>query len=581
MTDGGSLELHTTSADRQDSLIISGTQMDQTQPEATASQFRHVLFILLITFLVYVQSLSFPFLQFDDTTFIVENPRMHEWAALPSYFSGGNGNSVADKTTIIPGFYRPIQNCWVLLSYKILGLHPGLWHLVGVLLYGLGIGLLWKIIKNLTGDEFVASGATLLYALHPMHVEGVAWISAAWVDPLVSIFFFAGFLAWLRWRNGNGYWWLALCGVLTLGALLSKETGIALPALIILHALIFRKSGDGSRRSWRNISALIVVMTMSVATYAAMRLHATGAFITPDPAHTWNEVLRTAPLMFVTYLGHAVWPVHLGTWYDVSVVAAVTEMRFWFPLIILAGYIVLTIWAVIRKPLWGFFLLWWLVPLGAPVIGGRNFNDYELLHDRFAFVPIAGLCVILVTWLGRIPARQAKLFGMNAVSAGGIACLVTLMGIKTAAQAGTWKNDQAMFTQAVQACPGCVRPRLLLANWFARQGDIGKALELDREAIQVLPNRWEPSFVYGITLARTGDRGNALRSLAHALELGPGETSIYLGTADVLAQDGRFAEAVQVLQRGEQRAGNPQLIRQWLLNMEKFRRLSEAARQAK
>ena len=556
--------------------MISNRMIQKNPVVQYLSSSKHLVFILLLTILVYVQSASFPFLQFDDTTFIVENPRMHQWAALPSFFLGGG--SAADKATVIPGFYRPLQNCWVLLSYKVLGQRPGLWHLVGVLLYGLGIGLLWKIIKNLTGDDFIASGAALLYALHPMHVEGVAWISAAWVDPLVSIFFFAGFLAWLRWRNGGRNWWLALCGFLSLAALLTKESGIALPMLIIAHALIFRRTEHESRRSLRHISALITVMTASVAMYAAMRWHGTGAFITSDPAHTWSQVLRTAPLMFVTYLGHAVWPFHLGTWYDVPVVAGVTDMRFWFPLIVLAGYLALTIWAVIQKPLFGFFLLWWLLPLGAPVMGSLQFNEYELLHDRFAFVPIAGLCVILVTWLGRIPAGKTKLFGVNAASAAVIACLVTLMGIKTAAQVNTWKSDQAMFTQAVKACPGCIRPRLLLANWFARQGDVGKALELDREAIQVFPKRWEPSFVYGITLAMTGDRRNALSSLAHALELGPGETSIYVGTANVLAQDGRLAEAVQVLQRGEQRAENPQLIRQWLLKMEKFRRLSEAAR---
>ncbi len=524
---------------------------------------RHAFFLLLITSLVYAQSLMFSFFPFDDKTYIVDNPQLRRWGSVSTLFfpaaevAGAGHNRIA-------GFYRPLQGSWLLLNFKVLGLRPVLWHLVALSSYGLGVWLLWRLIWRLTRDSFVALAGALLFALHPMHVEGVAWLSGAYVEGVVSALFFAGFLAYLRWRESERPSYLTVCGLLTFAALLCKETAAALPVLIVAHLLVFSPRDARGKMQVKSMVQLTATMLLAVAIYAALRFSAIGALVTISPHRSWTEVFLLAPVTFATYLKHALWPFHLGTWYDNPAVSAMSATQFYLPLSILLGYLACNVWALVRKPLLGFLMLWWLIPLGPSWVGIRALIPWEWLHDRYAFIPLAGLCVIAASILGRAPATKITLFGFKAASVIALAGLTVLLGVLTALQVGTWIDDKAMFVQAVRACPTCPRPRLLLANWFATRGDFEHALALDRETIQISPDRWEPLFAYGWTLAAAGDRQSGVNVLTRASLLAPREAEIYVGLADVLSRAGKYDEAILVLQRGIQLADRPDVLREYL-----------------
>jgi hypothetical protein len=546
--------------------------MGQSEIAVPAPPLKHAVFLLLVTGLVYAQSLTFPFLRFDDTPFIVNNPHLQRWSSVGSFFSGaGNGDPAVDVTKI-PAFYRPVQGTWVLLNYKLLGLHPALWHLSAMILYGLGVCLLWQLAWRLTQDVFVALAAALLFALHPMHTEGVAWISGAYVEPLVSAFFLAGFLAYLRWREGGNYWWLAFCGLLTLAGLLSKETAAALPVLILAHAFLFRSQMEPAHRI-RRLFVIALTMVATVVVYSRLRLGATGSLVVGQAAQNWADILRTAPSLFVIYLKHAFRPYPLGTWYDTPMVA--TGTKSYVSLAIVAAFLALTIWALVRKPLAGFLLLWWLVSLGPSLVGLRTLLPWERLHDRYAFVALTGLCVLTASALRRLPGPDRNLFGFKAASAIAMATLTVLLGVLTAMQVNGWRSDKAMYIQSVQACPTCPRPRLLLAGWYAQQEwDLRRALELDREAIQMSPDRWEPLYVYGLTLVASGDRQGGVNALIRAIQVAPQEVEPYLGLADVLARGGNLDASIQVLQRGVPLVDRPQILQQQILQIQAVQKSS-------
>ncbi len=542
--------------------------MGQPETASPAPPLKHAVFLLLLTALVYAQSLAFPFIRYDDTTFIVNNPQLRSWSSLGLFFSGKDSGEPLGTVTQKPPFYRPLQGTWVLLNYKVFGLHPALWHLAAMLLYGCGVLLLWRLAWKLTQETFVALASALLYALHPMHTEGVAWISGASVEPLVSAVFFAGFLAYLRWREDGSAVWLAVCSLLTLAALWSKETAAALPVLIIAHALLFRSQMEPTHRT-RRLFAIVLSLVAIVALYARLRVGATGSLVASHTAQSWADVLRTAPAMFVIYLKHALWPFPLGNWYDTPMVTAATGARFYVPLVIVVAFAALTLWALVRKPLAGFLLLWWLVALGPSFVAMRSLIPWERFHDRYAFVALAGLCMLTALVLRRLPDLKFNLFGFKAASAIATATLTVLLGVLTALQVNGWRSDFTMYEQAVRACPTCPRPRLLLAGWYANQrGDIHKALELDRVAIQMSPDRWEPLYVYGLTLAASGDRRGGMNELIHAIHLAPSEVEPYLGLADMLARTGNFDAAVQVLQRGIPVVDRPQILQDQVLKIQ-------------
>jgi hypothetical protein len=533
--------------------------MGQRENTIPRPALKHALFLLLVTVLVYIGTLRFPFLGFDDTPFIVQNPSAHRWSSVRSFFLPNVfADPVQKKSLKIANFYRPVVGSWIVLNYKILGLHPALWRAAALALYGLGLWLFWRLAFKLTRDDFVALGAALLFALHPLHVEGVVWLSGACVELLLAAFFFGGFLSYLRWRETARASWLVSCGVLIFFALLTKETGAALPVLIMAHALLFRSSSE-SPRSFRLLPVSMAVI-VPIVLYALLRSLAIHTVVISAARHSWGEVLRSVPLFFAVYLQHAVWPVHLATWYDMGIVPTMNLTEFYLPLTICVAYAGVTIWALVRKPLAGFLLLWWVIPLLPAFVGMINFVDTEYMHDRFTFVALAGLCILAAGLLRRLAAGEHSLFGFPAASVAGLALLTAIFGALSAMQVFTWRSDLAMAERAIEVSPRIVRPRILLGNELQKRKERAAALALYRDTLNIDPDRWETLFAYGTALANSGDRPDAVRVLNHGLNVAPSKSVFYLVLSDILADAGRFDDASKLLESGLSKAEQPDLL---------------------
>lgn len=540
--------------------------MNQIENTTTHPAVKHALFLLVVTSLSYVATLNFPFLGLDDTPFIVQSQSVHQWSSVPSFFAP-SADVVADRQRRnLANFYRPAVSLWILLQYKLLGLHPLLWRCTALALYGCSVWLFWKIVQKLTQDDFVSLAAALLFALHPLHVEGVAWLSGACVELLLWVFFCGGFLAYMHWRETERPSWLVLCAVLILLALLSKETGAALLVLIVAHALIFRRRRDGAG-PWRWLP-LGLSVAVPVMVYAFLRVVALHTVAISASRHNWGEVLLSTPLFFVVYIEHVVWPVHLANWYDLQIVSSATWARFYLPLTFCLVYAGLTVWAILRKPLLAFLLLWWAVPLVPALVAIRTFVDNEYMHDRFTFVALAGPCILAAIGLSRLPGTARSLFGFRASSVAGLAAWVVALASLTVMQVSTWRSDFAMTLHAVEVSPRAVRPLLLLANDMQQNNDRDSALILYRRAVTLAPDHWETLFAYGAALANDGYQTDAVRVLKRGLEVAPAKSVFYLILADIFAHAGRFDDASKLLEDGITKAEQPDLLRAKLNELE-------------
>lgn len=534
--------------------------MDHVENTTTPPALRHALFLLIITTLVYAQTLIFPFLLFDDRPFIVLNQTLHSWLSVPSFFLPNIIPDPHQKSVLkIANFYRPAVGLWQVLNYKVFGLHPVGWRAAALALYALGVWLFWRVAHKLTKDDFIAIAAALLFALHPLHVEGIAWLSGSCVELLLCGFFFGGFLAYLRWRETMRPLWLAVCGVLILFSLFTKETGAALPLLILIHAFLFRAKGEQPRRlSWLALGVTVVV---PIAAYAVLRVLAIHGAVIANARHNWGEVLRSVPLFFVVYLQHVVWPVNLGNWYSIQIIPEINFTQFYLPLAFCLAYAAVTLWALARKPMIGFLLLWWVIPLAPAFIGMINFVDTEYMHDRFTFEALAGLCILAAMALRRLPATKQQLFGFQASSVAALALITAMLGSLSALLTYTWRDDFAMAYHAVQVSPTAVRPRILLGSALQDRKDRVGALALYRDTLMLDPNRWETLFAYGTALANDGDRVDAVRVLNHGLEVAPTKTAFYLILSDIFSDAGRFDDATRILDSGLPKAEEPDVLR--------------------
>jgi hypothetical protein len=538
-------------------------------PNATESLSvapKQVVFLLLITCLVYVQAVAFSFLHFDDTIYIVENNYVHKWESLPSFFTGAPASVAGDKAPRVANLYRPMPAIWVLLNYKLFGIRPALWHLSALALYLQGVWLMWRVATKLTRNSFVALASALLYGLHPTHVEGVAWVSGASVETLLGVLFFSAFLAYLRWHEGGGSIWLATCGVLTLLALFTKETALALPILMLAHSAILGSPDSDTANRGRSRFALAITALAAVGIYALLRIHALRSVIASQPQHSWVDVLRTAPLAFVTYIRHAFWPVHLAPWYDIRIVSAAGLMNFYLPLGVCIACAVLTVWAIIRKPLDGFLILWWTVSLGAPIVGIIAFPEFAIVQDRLSFVAVGGLAILLARIVARLPNKpEHVLFGFKAIGTVVILVVSVSLGMLSALQVNVWKSDFAMLSHAIEVTPMSVRPRVLLGAEYMKHGNPSRAVAEYRSALDLAPNRGDILYSYGIALAYNGNLSEAVHALTLATQVSPTTPPSYFVLADVLMKEGRLDEAANVLERGVRLNPDASLLR-WQLN---------------
>ncbi|HET6840307.1 MAG TPA: hypothetical protein VFK06_01240, partial [Candidatus Angelobacter sp.] len=388
------------------------------------------------------------------------------------------------------------------------------------------------------------------------------------VETLLSVFFLGSFLAYLQWRDNRQPLWLILCGMLLLCALLTKETAVALPVLIVAHALLFRSSEQEGMARGRGWVWPVITVTTAGFFYALMRMAAIHAVFSPHERHNWSDVLRTGPLLFATYAVKMLWPMRLGAWYDTSIVSTFTLTNFWLPLllcILYAGLIILTL--LQRKHLAAFLLLWWAVLLGPAIAGVVSFSDFELVHDRFTFLALAAPAIGVAELLRRLPARGPSLFGFAGTSTAAMVLVMVVLAFLTTAQANTWRNEIELYAHDIEVAPRCIKARTYLASEFIKRHDLASALILDRDAVRLDPNRWQAVFHYGMTLSTAGYREEGLRQLYRAVELAPRQNAVYYGLGSVLADAGDFDQSIKILWQGIAVADDPGPLREKLASV--------------
>jgi len=211
----------------------------------------------LVTFVLYSGSLSFEFV-WDDWPQIVNNPIIRTWSNLPRAFGSDLWYHVARHQV----YYRPLFVVWSMLNFTLFGLRSWGWHLGAVLLHVGAVASVFWLARKLKLEYWTAALAALIFALHPIHVEPVAWISAA-SDTMVAMFVALAFVAFLSGRDPAAQKktaWKIASWALLMCALLTKEMAVAFTALVAIYAWLNppdKKASLGQRLRGAVIEALI------------------------------------------------------------------------------------------------------------------------------------------------------------------------------------------------------------------------------------------------------------------------------------------------------------------------------------
>ncbi|MFN0008449.1 MAG: tetratricopeptide repeat protein [Planctomycetota bacterium] len=484
--------------------------------------------LVLLTLVAYEPVRDAGFVNLDDRVYVTQNPIV---------LRGLSANGIA--WALQPGYaanWHPLTWISHMLDVSLWGHEPGAHHLTNLALHAASVVLLFLLLLRMTGQIWKSSLAAAAFALHPVHVESVAWISER-KDVLCALFGILALWVWLDWtrRGGIGHYLGALL-LFGLG-LAAKPMLVTLPFLLLLLDLWpLRRS---TRFSWRErlaeklpffaLSAGACVLTLSAQSQGGT---IAGVDAIPIPFRLANSACA-----YVGYLGHALWPQDLAVFYPYSRNPSILKS-------VSCGAFILGMSAALllqaRSRPWlavGWF--WWLGML-VPVIGLVQVGQ-QSMADRYMHLPIVGLAIAFIWGVGEIVEGRPL---ARATSAAGAVVLVLGWTLLSRAQATTWKDDFSLFGHATRVTERNHMAHYLLGGAFAEAGRLDEALTHYRLAVAANPRFADAHDFIGRTLEKQGRVAEAAESYRRAVEIDPGHIVARRNlayTLDVSGSDGEAA----------------------------------------
>jgi hypothetical protein len=505
-----------------------------------------VVLALVLAAVSYINTLGFAFV-YDDLPQLVSNPRVHSWEHAPRLFVEQVWNQSLLQGT--GNYYRPIFELWLLIQYSLFGLHPWAYHLVNVLLHMAVVGLAYLLFRRLTGDRLTASMGTVIFAVHPTHIESVAWISGV-TDPLCALFVLGSFLAYMRARDagsstGDRIAWQVAALALYALAMMSKETAIVVPALLVAYEWLLARQDSLAARV-RRVTPFVVI----TGAYLLVRHWVLFGFMHPE-AYSLKSILLTLPRVLWFYTHQLVWPVGLSVFYDTPFVDRPGLWDFYLPIVGVAVLAVAVGWLAKQSRPAAFGAGWMLAMLAPAIVGMYVFIPEELVHDRYLYLPSIGFALMAAVALRRLSSK-GELFGGPRLPVAATLALGGILAAGTAAQNIYWTNDLLLYAHGMSVAPRNIDAINLLANEMFKRKNPNSALALYHHSLEIKPNQWRTHFALGITLYELSDYPQATKELEAGISLAPknSEQYIFLGLSQLSLSN--YARAEQEFRRAKQ-----------------------------
>jgi protein O-mannosyl-transferase len=502
------------------------------------------LIVCLSSLLPYLGTFRFAFV-YDDFQQVINNPLILSWHNLPWMFKTDVWRF--SNPLLVSNYWRPLFMVWLLLNRSLFGLNPAGWHIAAVLLHTAATYACFRLVLRLGGDLMIAATAALIFAVHPVHIETVAWISGA-TDSLMALFFLLSLLAFLNgWEaQSNKRWiWYGLSAVSFGMCVLSKETGLVLPAVVLAYILLFRSKRHRSWTSLAEAAAVPLLLFSAVALlYWIGRRYALSGVMHSRLQISVIELLMTWPSLLFFYLKHLLWPVGLGVFYGTTIVLHPSWTRLWFPLI---GIVVLgaALTAIVirkRDPLLSFACLIFLLPL-APAFIFLLLYPTDYAHDRYLYLPCLGFAIIVAKALRRFSPD------VNRSTWFAVIALTLALSVATSAQVIYWANDLLLFDRATRTAPGYLPAFVSLGDALAARGRMPEARRVFEQVLKADPNNSSALFSLGLSSFLDGNNIDCERYLSRAVELKNLESDTSAVLAECRIRLGKFVEAEQDIRR--------------------------------
>lgn len=508
------------------------------------------LSLAVLTTMVYWQVGGFDFVRYDDDRYITENPIVSKGLSLEGIrwaFSSFEQSN-----------WHPLTWLSHMLDVQWFGLDAGRHHQVNLLFHILNTLILFVILQRMTGALWKSGFVAALFALHPLHVESVAWIAER-KDLLSAFFFLLTLLAYERYTRRQSPWGYLLIVVLFALGLLSKPMVVTLPFVLLLLDFWPLKrfqpevrGGDTSADSTAGagmISLMKANRGLFLEKIPLFALSAASCAVTVIAQQGAMKALEVVPLDFrilnaivayAEYLYRCFVPVDLAVLYPYP-----DSIPPWQVLVSGAVFIAVTALVIFRRKTPALMVGWfWYLGTLVPVIGLVQVG-VQATADRYTYIPFIGLFILLTWFTGDLSARVPH---RKAVLASAAVLLLAGLSAATVSQTRYWVNSEVLFEHTLQTTKDNYVIHSNFGAWLAGQGRVDDAIRHYNEALRIKPDDGDARYNLANALVRQAKIQEAIAQYREVLKTAPDYVMARNNLALCLIQTGERSAAIEQFQ---------------------------------
>ncbi len=477
---------------------------------------------------VYGQVAGHGFINFDDPDYVTKNPHIQQGLTIDAIRWALTAGRSAN--------WHPITWLSHMLDWELFGANPMGHHWTSVLIHLANSIILFLLLEKMTGAAAKSAFVAALFALHPLHVESVAWVSER-KDVLCAFFWFlamAAYLAYVR-RPAPGRY--AAVAVLFALALAAKPMAVTFPFLLLVLDYWPLKRLGWERFSWRIVweKAPLVLLSAASSAVTLWAQHG-GRTVASLAQFPFANRMGNALVAYAEYLIHTVWPVDLIVFYPYRTWAG------WQVALAAVFLAAATLSVVALRRRFPYLLTGWLWYAGTlvPVIGLVQVGS-QRMADRYTYVPLVGIFVV-AAWAGAALLSRLSISARGRVAVG-ILAAVLLVPVSYR-QVGYWKDSLTLFSHAVAAERQGAAAHFQLATALSENHRFDEAIFHYRKALAMNPGAVGVRANLAMTYLEAGRPKEALHLLKGAVARAPGDAGLQTNLATALLQTGDAAAAV-------------------------------------
>ena len=513
------------------------------------------LILAAISLVVFGQTIRYQFVNFDDDLYVYNTPAIRTGLTIKGIAAAFTNQHAHN--------WHPLTTISHMLDCQLYGLNAGGHHATNIILHTVAVLLLFHVLRQMTGAVWKSAIVAALFAVHPLHVESVAWVSER-KDVLSAVFFFLMLDAYRRYARGTSIVRYLAVAVLFAAGLMSKPMLVSAPIVLLLldywplrrfeqpcsTSEKIKVSNAGNQK--RVIRLLfvekipLVILSAVVCVITFVLQKRTAGAIPPLP-FLWR--VQNALVSYAIYAWKTLWPTHLAVFYP----HPNDTLTIWEIIFAIALLLAITVAAIVfrrQRPylLTGWF--WYLVVL-VPVIGLIQVGE-QGRADRYTYLPHIGLFLAVVWFAADIATVRRPRPELAVTTAVAVLIILTLTWAAFI-QTSYWRNSETLWTHALAVTSDNDVAHNNLGYLCADRGELDKAISHFESAARIRSGKRDAHYNLASAfvqvnladaLARRGQSDEAMVHYEEAVKLQPNYADAYYDRGTVLFAKGRIDEAI-------------------------------------